>query len=96
MATKVLTASGAVGTVAEPIEVHSIVLLAGSDAATANLADKATAGGTSIAPLNATAAGLIDRDKYAGKPLGLTTKGYVTLTGTTPTCIVQYTPVKGQ
>lgn len=79
---KLVTGAGAV------LAIH---LTAGSDAATAILYDNTAGSGTIICKLSASAANTVDAFT-PGVRLPFQTGLYVTLTGTTPSCTVCYTP----
>ena len=90
---KRFAASGALGTSGQNLTIYDFELIAGSDAATAELADKFTAGGDGLIHLNAGSANAVDRaSKVAGLPIK--TGGYVTLTGTGPIAVVTFVPTK--
>jgi len=82
-------ASAAVSAV--PASLYAVVLTATSDTATATLYDNATAGtGTVICSLSA--ATLTSAVFQPGVRIPTANGIYVTLTGTTPSCTVVYTP----
>ena len=92
MPVKVLTASGQVS--ARRIVVHALNVQGGSDAMTAALADKATAGGTEVLGWGA-AAGVSDRGPDVGPGTIFETACYATLTGTSPKIWVVYSILPG-